>query len=351
MAITKEIFGIAPGGEEITKFRIENSRGAYIEVSNYGANLVRIAVPDREGKLTDVALGFDRLEPYFRNPSYFGGTIGRNANRIANAHFSIDGQEYTLAANENGNNLHSGPVSYNCMVWEVKEVSQEENSVTFGRISPDGEQGFPGNLNITVTYSFNERQEVEIAYMGVCDQTTVVNLTNHSYFNLSGQDAPSVEDTQVQILAESYTPTDQYLIPTGEIVPVEGTPMDFRTYKSIGEDLHSDFSQLRMAGGFDHNYILDGYESGIVRTVARAYSPASGISMEVDTDLPGLQFYSGNAIDDQAGKDGVTYRRFSGCCMETQYVPDGINCPNFIAPIVRPGEPYHTVTVYRFETK
>lgn len=348
MAVTKGYFGSTKQGEEIMKYQITNGNGAYIEVLNYGAVLHKVVVPDQEGQLTDVVLGFDHLEDYFENPSYFGGTVGRNANRIAGASFELDGTVYHLNANEGRNNLHSGPVSFNRMVWEERSVNQGENSVTFGRISPDGEQGFPGSLDICVTYSFDDEQNVRIEYQGKSDRKTVVNLTNHSYFNLSGQDYPDVKDIRVKITADDYTPVDDENIPTGELMSVDNTPMDFREAKTIGQDLESDFPQISRAKGFDHNYVLNNYRRGELQTVAEAESQVTGIHMEVKTDMPDMQFYTGNAIEMQPGKAGAVYGPYSGFCMETQFAPNAVNDPHVTSPVLRPGEKYHSVTVYRF---
>ena len=351
MAVTKGYFGRTKQGEEIMKYRITNSQGAYIEVLNYGAILQKVVVPDREGHMTDVVLGYDELDAYFENPSYFGGTVGRNANRIAGASFELDGVKYHLNANEGENNLHSGPVSFNRMVWEERRVNQGENSVTFGRVSPDGEQGFPGNLDINVTYSFDGDQNVRIEYRGTSDRKTIVNLTNHSYFNLSGQNYPDVKETRVQILSDDYTPVDEESIPTGELISVENTPMDFREMKTIGRDLESDFPQIAQAGGFDHNYVLKNYRRGELQMVAAAESLVTGIRMEVSTDMPDMQFYTGNAIESQRGKDGAVYGPYSGFCMETQYAPNAVNEPRAVSPVLRPGEKYHSVTVYHFSLR
>ena len=351
MAVTKACFGSTEQGEKITKYRIANTQGAYIEVLDYGAVLHKIVVPDRQGRMTDVVLGFDEPEGYFENPSYFGGTVGRNANRIAGASFELDGAVYHLNANENGNNLHSGPVSYNRMMWEERRVNQGENSVTLGRISPDGEQGFPGELDICVTYSFDDEQRVRIEYKGKCDKKTVVNLTNHSYFNLSGQDYPDIKNVLVRIEAEDYTPVDEENIPTGDLMSVVNTPMDFRERKAIGQDLDSDFLQVARAGGYDHNYVLKNYRRGELQKVAEAESPVTGICMEVETDTPDMQLYTGNAIEKQTGKGGVMYGPYSGFCMETQYAPNAVNDSRAVSPVLRPGELYHSVTVYRFFVK
>lgn len=351
MAVTKAYFGSTKQGSEIMKYRITNTQGAYIEILNYGAVLYKVVVPDQRGQMTDVVLGFDELESYFDNPSYFGGTVGRNANRIAGASFELDGVMYPLSANEGKNNLHSGPVSFNHMVWDEREVSQGENSVTFGRVSKDKEQGFPGELNICVTYSFNDKQEVKIEYKGKSDKKTLVNLTNHSYFNLSGPDYPDIKNILVQIESEDYTPVDEESIPTGELMSVENTPMDFREPKAIGQDLNSDFSQISQVGGFDHNYVLKNYARGKQRRVAKAVSPVTGICMEVETDLPDMQFYTGNGIKREKGKNGIVYQSYSGFCMETQYAPNAVNDSRFISPVLGAGELYHTVTVYRFSLK
>ncbi|MGI6070809.1 MAG: aldose epimerase family protein [Blautia sp.] len=352
MSITKEPFGCTARGEQASVYQLTNASGAYMRVTDYGAIIVSIVVPDRDGRLIDVALGYDSVEGYEKSDCHFGATIGRSGNRTANAAFTINGKEYHMGANESGNNLHSGPVGYDDVMWDVKEISEEENSITFGRISPDGEQGFPGNFNITVRMEFSDSNEVIIQYEGVADQDTLINMTNHSYFNLSGHDSGSICENQLQILAEAITPVaDSASIPTGELRPVEGTPMDFRTPKLIGRDIDAVYDQLEYAGGFDHNYVLDDYEEGIDRVVADAYSPKTGIGMEVTTDLPGVQFYAGNYIIQEHGKNGALYEKRAGFCLETQQFPNAVNQPEFPSPVVKAGTLYQTLTIYRFYTK
>ena len=350
MGIVKEPFGKSPDSREVFLYEITNKNQMSISVSDFGATLVKILVPDREGKKRDVALGYDSAEGYYDNPCHFGAVIGRNGNRIGKARFTLNGKGYRLAVNDNENNLHSGPDWYRTRVWEVKKVDQEQNAVTFGLTSPDMDQGFPGTFTVQVTYTLTDENEIQIHYEGEADQDTIVNMTNHSYFNLAGHNAgPEVLlDHQVQILAPEYTPVaDPQSIPTGEIAPVAGTPMDFQRPKRIGQDLETDFQQLKFGGGYDHNYALS-REKGSVKQAARTECKESGIAMEVYTDLPGMQFYIGNFIDNERGKEGCVYQKRGGFCMETQYYPDACNQSNFQSSVLKAGDKYDTVTIYKF---
>ena len=350
--VTKRTFGKLSSGEEIQIFHLENKAGAYAEISQFGAILVKLCVPDREGKLTDVVLGYDDLAGYEVNGCFFGATIGRSGNRIANSRFALDGQEITLTPNEGKNNLHSGPNGFEKKIWNAAEISEDKNAVTFSRISPDGENGFPGEFQVSVTYEMTENNELRIVYGGVCDKTTVANMTNHSYFNLNGEGSGDVLDQELCIHAKYFTPVkDSQSIPTGEYAPVAGTPMDFNVSKPIGRDIEADFEQLKFTGGYDHNYVTDNYAKGNVRSIATAYCKESGIGMEVSSDCPCVQFYAGNFVKDEKGKNGHVYHERYGFCLETQVEPNAVNVEDFHSPILLPGEEYSSETVYRFFVK
>ena len=350
MAITKQSFGKSTDGTEVFLYEITNTSGATMKVTDFGAILVSLMVPDENHKLRDVVLGYDTVEGYYENPPHFGSPIGRNGNRIGNASFTIDGVTYQLEKNDNGkNNLHSGPNFYRTRVWDVVEIDAEKNSITFSIKSPHLDQGFPGNFTAFVSYTLTEKNELVLDYKGTADKDTIVNMTNHSYFNLAGHDAgaESVMNHLVQIHAEEYTPTDKLLIPTGEIAPVAGTPMDFTTPKKIGQDVDADFEQLIMAGGYDHNYALT-RKKGEMREAAVVWCEESGIQMKVYTDLPGMQLYTGNFIVDAKGKGGAHYHKRQAACFETQFFPDAIHKENFAGPVCKKGETYETTTMYKF---
>ena len=349
MNIMKRSFGFTAEGKEAYIYRLSNDSGAYIEVTNYGACLVSVVVPDQDRKLTDVVLGYDTLEEYEKGRAHFGAVIGRNANRISQARAEIAGKVYQLAANNGENNLHSGPDNYEYRLWDEIETDDGDNSVTFGLFSPDGDQGFPGNFRIMVKYKFSRGNEVSIQYMGSSDADTVANMTNHSYFNLNGHDQGCISDHWVKLKAQSFTPVkDSGAIPTGEILPVQKTAMDFTMGNVIEQDLDGDDEQIRYGGGFDHNFVCDHYSQGHKRVIARVLGPKTGIVMEVLSDLPGVQFYTGNFIREQTGKNGCTYHRRDGLCLETQYFPNSVNEENFESPALEAGKPYRTVTIYRF---
>ncbi|MEY8515799.1 aldose epimerase family protein [Lachnospiraceae bacterium 29-84] len=342
-------FGTNQRGEAASLYVLENKNHAVIKVSDHGATLVSVLVPDKEGKLRDVVLGYDDAAEYDSHTCYFGATIGRNGNRIDNSELTIDGKVYKIPANENENSLHSGPNGFDRVVWEVKEY--KENSITLYHLSTEEEQGFPGNLKVEVTYTLTDDNAVEISYRGEADKTTVMNFTNHSYFNLGGQESGSAAGQQLQILAEAYNPVrDSKSIPTGEIAPVEGTPMDFRQMKPIRQDIDADFQQLKYTGGYDHNYVLSD-KAGEMKVMANAYCEETGIAMEASTDCCGVQFYSGNFITDHAGKGGAAYVKHSGFCLESQFYPNAVNQENFPSPIVEAGKVFTTKTIYRFYTK
>ena len=344
----QHVFGITKKGEQASLYTLKNSNHVTMKVTDYGATLVSLLVPSKDGQLKDVVLGYDDVTGYEEHTSYFGATIGRNGNRIKDSRFTIDGKEYKIDENENHNNLHSGKNGFNSVIWEVREHT--DNSITFYHYSTEEEQKFPGNMQITVTYTITEDNTLHIVYNGKADADTIMNCTNHSYFNLNGHESGSVEGQILQILADAYTPVaDSASIPTGEIAPVEGTPMDFRTEKTIGQDINADFEQLHFTGGYDHNYVLG--RPGEKKVMANAYSRESGIAMEAATDCCGVQFYAGNFIGEQAGKDEAAYHDRSGFCLESQFYPNAVNEPDFPSPVVKAGDTYHTETTYRFYLK
>lgn len=341
-------FGTTKDGKEARLYTLENKKGLKAYVTDYGAALVRLYVPDREGNECDVVLGYDDVSGYEKGTESLGATVGRNANRIGGASFELNGRVYELDKNDNGcNNLHSGMNFYNKRIWDVE--SRTENEVTFVLHSPDLDQGYPGALDMHVTYSLDEDNTVKIRYEAVPDEDTVINMTNHSYFNLNGHKSGSVLEHEAVIYSDSFTPTDSKLIPTGEIRSVEGTPMDFREKKALGKEIGADYEPLLTAGGYDHNWVLK--NEGRFDKVAEVTSEESGIVMEVYTDLPGIQMYTGNFLTHEEGKDGAVYGARSALCLETQYYPDAVHHDNFPGPVCRKGEKYETCTAYRFLTK
>ena len=349
--VTQRTFGTLPSGEEVQIYHLENKSGAFAEVLQFGAILVKLCVPDRDGRLTDVVLGYDDLAGYEVNGCFFGATIGRSGNRIAQSRFTLDGKEIVLTTHEGANNLHSGPDGFEKKMWTASEISEDKNAVTFSRISPDGENGFPGEFNVSVTYEMTEKNELRIVYGGVCDQTTIANMTNHSYFNLAGEGSGSAMDQYLTIHAEQYTLVGEGSIPLGENAAVEGTPMDFRKAHKIGDEIEADFEQLRITGGYDHNYVTDGYNKASIREIAEAWSEKTGIQMNVLTDCPCVQFYAANFVDQEHGKNGHVYNKREAFCLETQVEPNAVNVENFHSPILEAGERYYSETIYRFSVK
>lgn len=341
----KTLYGKLKDGTEIYQFTMENEAGSVAEVMNYGAILLSVKVKDKKGNLLDVALGFDSLEGYLQNGSCLGATVGRNANRIGEGRFIVSGREYQLDRNDGPNNLHSGPDMYFKRVWNVE--AHEGNAVTFSVDSPDKDQGFPGNLRMEVTYILTEDNELMIHYHGVSDKDTVINMTNHSYFNLDGHDAGTILGHEARIPADYITETDERLIPTGRLLPVAGTPVDFTEFKEIGRDISCDYEPLHFGHGYDQNWVIRDYD-GSMRLAAVLRSPDSGISMEVYTDLPGIQMYTGNFLDEKKAKDGASYHNRAGVALETQFFPDAINHKEFVSPLFRAGQEYDSVTIYKF---
>jgi len=339
-------FGVNSKNVKAIIYTFENANGMVMEVSDFGASMYSLLVPDKDGNECDVVLGYDTPAEY-ESPSrtFFGVTVGRSANRIAGGRFTLNGKEYQIDQNQNGNNLHSGEDFYSFRVWDVKESG--ENHITFSLHSPDGDQGYPGAVDIEVTYTLTDDNEVQIDYLALPQDDTIINLTNHSFFNLNGHASGTILEQEVWVDADAFTPTDKTLIPTGELRPVEGTPMDFRIKKPMGKDIHEEYEALELGGGgYDHNWCLN--NNGKFAKVAEMSSGLSGIKMEVYTDLPGVHIYSGNYLREEVGKQGIIYKQYQAMCFETQYYPDAINQENFESPIVKKGEEYHTRTVYKF---
>lgn len=351
MKISKSEFGKTKRGEAATLYTIMNDNGMKVSFTDFGAHIVGIVVPDAKGNPADVALGFDNIEGYEENVPNFGAFVGRNANRIGGASFKLNGKEYELDKNDGRNNLHSGFIGYNKLFYEA-EIYEEEDvtSIEFTRLSPHMEQGFPGNLDVSVTYSLTQANELIIEYLAISDHDTVVNLTNHTYFNLSGHNGGSILNHKVWIKANQFTPTDKELIPTGELWDVTGTPMDFRTLKTVGQDIDADYEPLKLAGGYDHNYVLDigGHDA---EKVAEVVEEKSGRKMEIFTDRPGIQLYTGNMLGPvNNSKNGAVYHKRDGMCFETQSFPNSCNLDNFSTSIQKAGKEYYTVTIYKFST-
>ena len=345
MTITTDDFGKTADGTQVSLYTITNKNGFSASVTNFGAILVKLFVPDREGKTVDVVLGHDSVEGYFANGSFFGATVGPSANRIDNACFTIDGVKYQLAVNDGTNNLHSdADKGYHKRVWNA---APGENSITFSIDDEDGCMGFPGNKKVQVTYTVTDDNALKIDYDVTSDKKTLINMTNHSYFNLAGHNSGNIEAHRLSINASHYTPVFERLIPTGELVDVTGTPFDFRTMKAVGDDIEADDIQLKYGQGYDHNFALDGFD-GTLRKAASVEEPVSGRKMDVYTDQPGIQFYAGNCIVPENGKEGAVYGKRSGLCLETQCFPDAVNQPQFQDVIYGPERPYRTTTIYKF---
>lgn len=339
----KRPFGTLADGTATSLYTISGG-GLTATVTDYGATLVGLLVPDTQGSLADVVLGFDNAQAYTDSTCFLGAVVGRSANRIRGAAFHLNGREYHLAVNENGNNLHSGPDCYHLRMWTVERHTPD--SIRLSISSPDGDQGFPGNAQIHVTYTLDGQGGLHIVYDAVSDKDTVFNLTNHSYFNLAGHDqADKAMDQLLTIPGRFFNPADSESIPTGELRSVEDTPMDFRTPKAIGRDIGEDYEPLKLQGGYDHNWEV------FCNPCAVLEDPSSGRTMLVHTDCPGVQFYAGNFLSGDVGKDGAVYGKRSGICLETQYYPDSIHHPEWPQPITKAGEAYHSETVYRFHCR
>lgn len=342
----KELFGKTKDGKEAYLYTLENKKGMKVQITDFGATVVTLYVPDKEGKAADVTLGYDRLEDYFENGSYFGATIAPNANRISGAKFTVDTETYQLDINDGPNNLHSHfDLGAHKRLWDVKEG---DNSLCFSLELKDGEMGFPGNKKFAVTFTLTEENELRLDYAASTDKKTVLNPTNHAYFNLAGHDSGKIENHILQLNASHYTPVVKGAIPTGEIASVKGTPMDFTSPRRIGDEIEADFEQLKLVSGYDHNWAVDSW-NGELKLAAVVEEPVSGRRMKVYTDLPGIQFYAGNCIAPTTGKGGVKYTERMGLCLETDYFPNAVNEPGFVSAIYGPEKNYTSTTIYQFE--
>ena len=350
MAVEQEAFGTMPDGRQVDVFSLTNGNGIRARIITLGGAMVSLETPDRDGRVADIVLGYGDLDGYLSkgNP-YFGALIGRFGNRIAGGRFTLDGKEYVLPTNDGPNQLHGGINGFNLAVWQAEPIEEPEAvGVRLTHVSPDGDEGYPGNLTATVEYRLTRAGSLTLDYAATTDKPTPVNLTHHSYFNLGGHDSGAVLDQVVQIGASRFTPVDETLIPTGELAPVEGTPFDFTEPKPIGRDIGADDVQLKRGRGFDHNFVLDkrGDSPGFA---ARVVDPKSGRTIEVHTTEPGMQLYTGNFLDGTIrGKGGVIYGHRNAFCLETQHFPDSPNQPTFPTTILRPGETYTQKTEYRF---
>lgn len=347
--ITHRPFGKTPEGEQVDLYTLTNAKGAEATISTYGGAIVSLKVPDRNGVMGDIVLGFDKFEDYLKPQPYFGAIIGRYANRIAHGKFTLTGVDYTLAKNDGDNSLHGGIRGFDKRLWTAREGPLQALELSY--VSPDREEGYPGTLSVTVTYTLTDNNELQLDYSATTDKDTILNLTNHSYFNLAGQGEGDVLSHRVTIYANRFTPVDKNLIPTGELRDVYNTPFDFTQAHEIGERIDSDDEQLVFGNGYDHNFVLNSGGASL-EIVAKVTEPESGRVMEVLTTEPGLQFYTANHLDGTlTGKGGKTYRRRSAFCMETQHFPDSPNRPQFTRVILNPGVHYQSTTIYRFSTE
>jgi aldose 1-epimerase len=341
-------FGQTEDGQKVDKYTLRNANGVEVDVMTWGATVTRIAVPDRQGKTADVTLGFETLDPYLKPHPFFGSIVGRYGNRIAKGRFTLDGTVYKLATNDGENHLHGGTRGFDRRLWKGQPTTIDGNpAVKLTYVSADGEEGYPGTLTATVTYSLTPKNALRIEYLATTDKATVANLTNHAYFNLAGQGTGDILGHVLTIDADRFTPVDKGLIPTGELRPVDGTPFDFRKPTAIGARINAEDEQIKFGGGYDHNWVLNG-AMGKIRRVVRLTDPASGRSLEVFTTEPGVQFYSGNFLNGQKGKEGKVYNRRDGLCLETQHFPDSPNKPSFPSTTLKPGQEYRTTTEYVF---
>jgi aldose 1-epimerase len=349
LGVQAKSFGMRDG-RPITLYTLTNSHGLEVKAMTYGAILVSMRVPDRKGEFADIVLGHETPEGYVPNPPYLGALVGRYANRIAGGQFTVDGKQYQLAKNDGPNTLHGGIKGFDKVMWEGEQLKGKA-AVAFTYLSKDGEENFPGNLKVKVTYTLNDENELVIDYQATTDKATPINLSQHSYFNLSGEGNGEILNHEVMLNADKFTPVDKNLIPTGELRPVKGTPMDFTTPTKIGARIDDNYDQLVLGHGYDHNFVINRKGAGL-ELAARVYEPTSGRVLEVLTTQPGVQFYSGNFLDGTVtGKQGHVYKRRYGFCLETQHFPDSPNHPDFPSAILKPGETFLSKTVFKFSTK
>jgi aldose 1-epimerase len=344
--VTKQPFGKTPDGTSVDVYTLKDG-ALEARIITYGGIVISLKVPDKSGKSADVVLGYDSLDGYLAKSPYFGAIIGRYGNRIAGGKFTLDGKTYSIPPNDGPNALHGGPRGFDKVVWKAKQIP---HGIELSHVSPDGDQGFPGTLSAVVRYTLDGK-DLKIEYSATTDKNTVLNLTNHSYFNLAGQGNGDILKHEVKLNAGRFTPVNDVLIPTGELATVQGTPFDFRKSTAVGARINDDNEQLRRGKGYDHNWVLDS-GGGNLAEAAEVYEPTTGRVMQVWTDQPGVQFYTGNFLDGTiTGKDGKVYEQRSALCLETQHFPDSPNHPNFPSTELKPGQKYHTVTIYRFSSR
>lgn len=350
--IKKQPFGKTPEGNAVDLYTLTNRKGVEAAITNYGGIVVQLRVPDRKGNLADVVLGYDDLDGYIHDKAYLGALIGRYGNRIALGKFSLGGQTFTLPRNNGANTLHGGLKGFNQALWRATELQNKNGpSLQLEYLSKDGEEGFPGNLSVKVIYTLTDENELKIEYSATTDKETVVNLTNHSYFNLAGAGNGDILQHQVMLRANKFTPVSESLIPTGELRSVQGTPMDFRKPTAVGARIDQDEQQLKYGRGYDHTWVLQSGGSKTPSLAASVYEPGTGRVLEVWTTEPGVQFYTGNFLDGAKGKGGKVYQRRYALCLETQHFPDSPNQPNFPSTVLKAGQLYHTVTIYKFSAR
>ncbi len=348
MSIEKNLFGTTPCGQDVYEYTLTNSSGAKLQVLTYGLRIHKLWIQDKNGNLADVVLGYDKLEDYL-GADFQGTFVGRYANRIGKAQFTLNGTTYELSKNDGENSLHGGPGGYHQVVWNVAdEIDGTSPSIVFTHTSPDGDENYPGKLELKVTYTLTENNELKLDYEAVSDKETPFNPTNHSFFNLSGDHKKNVFNTELKLLASRFTPVEDDLIPTGEIATVNGTYLDFSAPKKLGKDMFADDHGIKLCGGFDHNFCVDG--DGF-RLHAEAYDEETGRAMQVYSDMPGIQLYTFNHAPEKIGKNGIPMSDHSAFCLETQYYPDSVNQPGFPFEFLQPGVPFKSTTVYKFSVK
>jgi aldose 1-epimerase len=350
--VTKDAFGKTKGGESVEIYTLTNSNGLEAKIMTYGGTVVSLKVPGKDGKLGDIVLGFDNVSDYEEKSPYFGCLVGRYGNRIAKGKFTLDGKEYTLATNNDENHLHGGDKGFDKVLWNAESLVDGDNvSLKLHYLSKDMEEGYPGNLDVTVTYTLTNANELKIDYAATTDKPTVCNLTNHNYYNMAGQGSGDILGHELMINADTYTPVDKGLITTGETPAVKGTPFDFTVLTAIAKGINAENEQIKFGGGYDHNWVLN-KEGNEMSLAAKVYEPTTGRVMEIYTTEPGLQFYSGNFLDGTlTGKESAVYKHRNGFCLETQHFPDSPNKPKFPTTILLPGQKYKTTTVHKFSVK
>ena len=351
--LSSHSFGKLSDGREVSAFVLKNANGMSVQILDLGGVIASIKVPDSSGNFADVTTGFDYPQPYLDGAGYMGAIVGRYANRISGGTFSIDGIDYSLAKNNGNNAIHGGLVGFDKKIWEVEySVGLYDSKLKLSTFSPDGEEGYPGRVEVSVTYTLNDQNQLTIDYSATSDKATIINLTNHAYFNLDGHHADSILEHEVMLNANHFTPIDESSIPTGVILDVAGTPLDFRQRKAIGLDIESEDRQMTFGSGYDHNFVINHSEPGSVSLAAEVYSPNSGRVMKVYTDQPGVQFYTGNFLNGKlVGKEGAVYGRRSAFCLETQHFPDSPNKPMFPSTILQPGDQFASRTIFEFLTE